>query len=181
MTPRYQAYYCEENIWQLCQEEGFAAARAVMISNAAKTCPLWHQRAAPVSDQCVVWDYHVILLRAAARGWEVWDLDTTLGCPVGLSAYLRQTFAPPGALEARYEPRFRVMEAAAYVEGLRSDRSHMRGQGGVWLQPPPPWPAPTRAGEAPNLMRLLDMGAPSPGEVHTLTSLCAALQVSAWR
>ena len=91
----YQAYYCEENIWRLCQQPQLQVHKSevVFISNPRRTCALWYQRAAPYPTEPVVWDYHVILLTQTPDNiWQVWDLDTLLGCPLQAEDYFSMTF-----------------------------------------------------------------------------------------
>jgi hypothetical protein len=173
---RYQAFYCEENIWHLAQEPAFAGLprRVLVISSPSRACPLWSQRAAPQEGGPVVWDYHVILLVGRAEGWRVYDLDTVLGLDLSVEAYLGATFAPVGRLPPRYSALFRVMEADDYRDTLSTDRSHMRdGQGG-WLQPPPPWEPPWSPERGHNLMRLVDMEDGVCGQVMDLAQLQGA-------
>lgn len=162
--------YCEENVWHLCVDPrvGTGTRAAIVISNAPRTVAVAHQRAAPIAQMPVVWDYHVVL---AARGdgdmeagqgdaparaaWTIWDLDSTLGLGVALEDWLREAFALPAGFGADYAPVFRVLEADEYRRALVSDRSHMRDGHGAWLSPPPPWPAPGQG--PPTLMRLVAM------------------------
>ncbi len=166
---RYQAYYCEENIWHLCQEARFEGqeGKVVLISNPTRSCALWYQRASPDPLQALLWDYHVIFMAHQDGGWWVWDLDTALGLPVPFSLYCRATFGPPGALPEPYRSQFRVMESAQWVSTLRSDRAHMRDQDGQWLKPPPPWPCIGQGQGPGNLSRFIDVADPFVGEIMT--------------
>ncbi len=53
--------YCEENVWKLMEyvqqhdPDRLQDYSAIFISNAAKTVPLWYQRAGHSPDQPVVW------------------------------------------------------------------------------------------------------------------------------
>jgi len=123
-------------------------------------------RAADSPDAPVIWDYHVILLRRN-DAWEIWDPDSTLGCPVAAAEYIRHSFRP--AAPAAFQPRFRVVAAETYVDRFASDRRHMRA-GGRWLAEPPPWPP---IGVGWNLGRFIDMTRPFVGEVLDLTQLSA--------
>jgi len=157
-------------VWHLCRDRAAPGREvyAVLVSNATRACALWAQRAAPSPDAPVFWDYHVFLADRDGTGapWRVWDLDTTLGLPVPFADYAAATFRLP---RGPYAPRFRVIAAGDYVAGFASDRAHMRGPDGAWLQQPPPWPA-IGAG-APNLAALIDLAAPSLGEVLSLAAL----------
>ena len=162
---RYAAYYCEENIWHLCQEPRFEGVEGVVvvISNPWRSCALWHQRAASGPEVPVVWDYHVVMIAEADRGWEVWDMDTLLGMPVPFERWFEGTFLGVGALRARFRSSFRVVEASEYVRTLSTDRGHMVGEGGRYMQAPPEW---ARIVQGPvNLMRFVDVGAGFVGEV----------------
>jgi hypothetical protein len=160
--PRYWPYFCEENVWHLCSDreaiEGPVEGRQVVfISNARRQVAMHHTRAG--AGRVIVWDYHVVLL-AAGR---LWDLDTTLGFGIPPSRWLAESFVP-GPLE----PRFRVIDAPAYVTSFASDRSHMIDADGRPLKPLPPWPA---IGRGMNLMRFVDMAEPFLGDVTDLETL----------
>lgn len=146
-------YWCEENAWHLCVEPRLGAdAHVVVISNPTRTVALWQQRAAPRRGVPVVWDYHVIVAsRDPVGGARVWDLDTMLGFPVPIDAYLAQTFC--AGVDPKLLPRFRVLAALEYRARFASDRRHMRDADGGWQQPPPPWPP---IGEGHVLDALLD-------------------------
>ena len=61
--PKYQASYCEENIWHLANEPSLEKLErfAVIISNAGKCFAMWDQKLAAAGEP-VMWDYHVILV-----------------------------------------------------------------------------------------------------------------------
>ena len=84
---------------------------------------------------------------------------------VSVHAGLRESFRPVHPDDA---PRFRVIDAPAYLARFASDRSHMIGPEGVPLKPFPDWP---RIGEGMNLQRFVDMGTPFFGEVVDLDTL----------
>jgi hypothetical protein len=155
----YHPFYCEENIWHLCDEVAGDGDRVVFISNAVRYCSIWHMRIAQ-PGQPVHWDYHVVLLHRGAGGWEIWDLDTTLGLPVKASVYLEQSFR-----ESLVPPRFRLVDVTKFRETFSSDRSHMALQGGE-PKDPPSWPPITRGPN--NLMRFIDMESAFLGEVLDL-------------
>lgn len=81
-TTHYQPFYCEENVWHLCQDPRFAGrgAAAVFVTGAEGECVMWHQKQARRPGAPLAWDYHVFVL--VRDPWEIWDLDTALGCPV---------------------------------------------------------------------------------------------------
>lgn len=152
-TPRYQPYYCEENAWQLCADPRLVDAQVevAIVTNTTRTVALWHQRAATQPGAPVVWDYHVLLFARDDRGWSTWDLDTTLGLPVPARTWLDATFLP---VAPRLAPRFQLLAAPDYTTRFASDRSHMRGEHGEWLQPPPPWPTIGEGHTLPDLLAL---------------------------
>jgi len=160
---KYHPFYCEENVWWLCQEPALADRRvwAAFVSNERRRCALWRQRA----GSPIVWDYHVVVI--ACEPLEVWDLDTVLPCPVPLDRYLAETFMP---VPPELGPRFRLVERAELLARFSTDRSHMRAADGGWTAPPPPWDPPSSA-EPPNLMRFVDMTRPFAGEVLSLGGL----------
>lgn len=174
MAPLYCPFYCEENIWQLCADPrvGGQPRAVLVISNPARTVAVSCQRAAPRPELPVVWDYHVVLAAGGPPGWQVWDLDSTLGMPVPLLEYLRRSLGWPHGFASPYEARFRVLAAARYREVLCTDRSHMLDEHGRYRVPPPSWPA---IGTGTNLMRLVDMDDPIAGEIVDLAELPAAL------
>ena len=153
-------YWCEENVWHLVADPrlGPGTREVAIITNADRRVALFHQRASTMPDGLVVWDYHVVAFAQAADGWQAWDLDTTLGFPVPALEYLERTFPP--ALDATWQPMFRIVAAAEYRARFGSDRSHMRDAAGAWQQPPPSWPA---IGTTHSLPRLLDLADPGEG------------------
>ena len=174
---RYCAYYCEENVWQLCQEDELLQQQVcvVFVSNPQKSCALWNQRAAHSEDSAVVWDYHVLLLafseQTSGNGWKVWDLDTTLSFPCDARTYLQWTFAVGYSIPEEYRPLFRVMTREEYLLSFSSDRSHMRDDKGGWMKPPPPWPAPFQESKGMNLHRFFEMEQGFVGDVLNLDEM----------
>lgn len=168
---RYTARFCEENVWHLAQAPDLAARErwVVFITNAARTCPVWRQRAADAPGEPVVWDYHVVLL--VNHPVEIWDLDSTLTFPCPAARYLRETFPRADQLAPAYAPWFRVVPAALFRERFASDRSHMRGPDGAFVVPPPPGPPICTATETMNLMQFVELTTPGLGEVLDLPRL----------
>jgi hypothetical protein len=175
-SARYQPFYCEENVYHLCHDPRLADRdpAALFIRGGPDGCLMWHQRSAPRRGEPILWDYHVVLL---ARGpWEIWDLDTTLACPIAAASYLLRSFRPKLAIPAAYAPRFRLIGASELAATFASDRSHMRRADGQWSEPPPPWPPIGRAGLPDTLARYLDMDDPIAGERLDLATLLARVQ-----
>jgi len=134
----YTAYYCEENIWHLCNNseiENFEK-NIVVISNVEKKCALFYQKINQHFPNIpVVWDYHVILL-VFQNEWLVYDFDTILSFPVKLEEYLHKTFQ--NVENYRYQPYFRIITKQDYLTKFSSDRSHMFINR-KWTHTPPQW------------------------------------------
>jgi protein N-terminal glutamine amidohydrolase len=165
----YTPFYCEENIWQLCQNPRFAEleTKVVFISNRNNSCILWGQKAGKGVEGLVLWDYHVLLL-CKEETWKVWDLDTNFDLPAGFSFYVRSTFKLEEVkLADEFAPIFKVIDTQEFVRTFSSDRSHMRKPDGTWNATPPEWPI-IGDGKEPNLMQLIDMENKSIGEVMEL-------------
>ncbi len=157
----YQPFYCEENVWHLADRMRDRSARVLFVSNSNRTCAMWKQRA----GDPVVWDYHVVLF---CEG-QIFDLDSRLGSPVSIDDWIAGTF--PIEVPPLFAPRFRIIDAARFLEVFASDRSHMRTKRG-WQRPPPPWPL---IGDGMNLMQFVDMESEFEGEVVELGDLRATL------
>lgn len=193
MSFLYTAYYCEENIWHLCQRREFSdlERHVVLITNDNRACPLWYQRAAR-KHHPVFWDYHVIMVASCIKKSEadfgclaeddarpfVWDLDTVLDCPMDVEAYVAATFQPH-RVPQEFAPMFRVMTASDFVKSFSSDRSHMKDRNNRWLRPPPHWPVIFN-GTHSNLLELLELGNKHPGEVLDLKDFVERFSRSGW-
>jgi protein N-terminal glutamine amidohydrolase len=155
--PDYTPYYCEENIWRLCRASPLRNRRAsvVFVSNPARSCALWEQRASEMSWAPVIWDYHVVLLTYESDENLIWDPDCLAGFPITISQWWSRTFPYCGQLVASLEPEFRVVERTKYLEQFYSDRRHMRTELGEYIQPPPAWD-PIRGHLGSNLARFSD-------------------------
>lgn len=127
---KYCPYYCEENIWHLCQEESLLSKtrKVVFISNQNRRVAIKHQKAGAL----VHWDYHVVLLLKDSS-WKVADLDTLLPFPCPAERYLSESFV------ATETPVFSVVDADQYIRRFTSDRRHMIDQNGMYLKAPPVW------------------------------------------
>jgi protein N-terminal glutamine amidohydrolase len=175
---KYAPYFCEENIWHLCQEESFARSNTwvAFFFNRVGECSLWEQRMAAKGD-AVGWDYHVVLF-SDQDGWKVWDLDSRF--PLGVSAekYIDGTFGLTSQLLARVEeegyctdlfvPLVRLIPASLYASRFESNRSHMKDRDGNWFQPPPHWPA---IGTAHNLRSFIEPDNVEFGKSHAVSTL----------
>ena len=169
--PQYCPYYCEENIWQLCNQFGIDNTHwlAILISNPARQVALWQQCAITNTQQPILWDYHVIAAQQQLHHWHIWNLDSRCGLPTPAHAYLQQSFRPTTAM---LQPLFRVMSSGEYLATLASDRRHMRDASGRFLQPPPDWPS---IGHGHNLHQLIDMQWHGAGETLDLAALTKRL------
>lgn len=168
MSTLYHPFYCEENIWHLCQTLGDQPGLkwVVFISNPDRTVLFCNQRAGGRSGQ-VVWDYHVLLLLQVPMGWQVWDLDAQVSPPQDVETYLHSAFPyeiPPRSAEIpdALRPRFKLVPAAHYTREFASDRRHMRTLDKGWTQPPPPWAC---IGRGHILDALIDVESGKHGEV----------------
>lgn len=139
-APPPQPYYCEENVWQAARvavDEGAAGpVEAVFLTNEARRCAVWSQRAAPEPGTPVLWDYHVVLRVGPA----ILDADCVAGAHLPAAAWLAASFPLGEAVPRRFLPRFRRVPAAVFLSRFASDRRHMRRTGGRYVKPPPPWP-----------------------------------------
>jgi hypothetical protein len=165
---RYAPYYCEENVWWLAQEPGFAGLRAevAFVTNERRTVRMRAQRASGTGAD-VVWDYHVVLAVWRDASVEVWDLDCTRGMPISATEWIDASFdvAPPRTLA----PHFRVLGVNPFVDHFASDRRHMRRPDGGWYVEPPPWEV--IGGGAHHLERFVDLRDRALGEIVDLAQL----------
>lgn len=181
----YQAFYCEENIWKLCQDSYFKdlEVHVCVITNEAQCCAFLKQRAGVADNEdlpkdgpfegLLTWDYHVVLLSREAETWLVYDFDTLLDFPTALQAYLKQTFSP--FFPKPYQPFFRLIPASHYLAKFCSDRSHMLNERREYMAPVPPWEAPDAGAGGTNLAELIDLKNKEWGKPYNLVSLRQAL------
>lgn len=116
-----------------------------MVSNACKSVPYFHQRAAPESYLC--WDYHVFAISVDT----VLDLDHRDCQPLAVADYLAANFPAAETWPEELRPRLLTFYGVDYRSRFASDRRHMR-QGDGWLATPPTWPC---IGEGHTLTELL--------------------------
>lgn len=173
MTFKYTPYYCEENIWYLCQGRQFEEFEkyVLIISNQYGGCEFRNQKLCLSPNHSVCWDYHVILIYREFH-WLVWDLDSTLHMPATLNFYLESTFRNDTIDAGEHPPamQFRPLTAEKYIKKFSSDRLHMRNERGDWLQPPPPWP-PIIRDSGLTLSQLTDMTSDCAGSILTIQQL----------
>ena len=165
----YQAYYCEENIWHLCQCDIFENSSVVFIASSGDDFPMLKQRAMATSSKPVYWDYHVVLLVDAKTSLIV-DFDTSLPFINEIGAYFSLSFLDNTKLADNQKPLFRVVPACDFVELFSSDRRHMKTADG-WLAPPPSWPLIENG--ASNLSDFIDMNNTGIGEVLDYETMLA--------
>lgn len=165
----YQPYYCEENIWQLCQHELFKDSYVVFIASKGDAFPMLNQRAmiSPVTP--VYWDYHVVLLVPGETN-QLLDFDTRLAFNNEAGEYFRNSFIDNELLNADEKPWFRVVPASEFIQLFSSDRRHMKTEFG-WLAPPPAWPLIGNATH--NLSSFTDMTNGAIGEVLAYDAVLA--------
>ena len=182
MTPttpegyEYCPFYCEENVYRLLSQPGLAGLEtwAVAVFSPGMSVPVRRQRRGQGPEGLINWDYHVFALAKGDEGYRILDFDTTLGFSTPARDYLEAAFGEGHGDGDRHHGKilFRVMEGREYCRRLASDRSHMLGPDGTWLEPPPAWPAPGGCGA--ESWPLADMLAPSgsgPGRLMDLAGL----------
>ena len=162
----YQPYYCEENIWHLCQNALFKESEVIFIASKGDAFPMLNQRVTTDPHIPILWDYHVILLVKSeinnSADNQIADFDTTLTFVTDIRTYFSQSFLDNTLLRPDEVPFFRVVTASEYSELFSSDRIHMRS-GEDWLASPPPWPM---IGNMPsNFYDFIDMTNNTIGEV----------------
>ena len=162
----YQAYFCEENVWQLLRNAELPApAAAIFVTNARRAVAIWGQRAA-VTDP-IVWDYHVVAYVPRER--IIVDLDDRERVAWPLADWLAHAFRKD--TPASLQPRFRIVAAEQFLTTFSSDRSHMRDASGVPLRAFPPWAAPLQPNRGMNLPRFLDLADSIAGVVTDRAAL----------
>jgi hypothetical protein len=134
----YQSAYCEENIWHLCQQEGFKNSYAVFIFSKGDSFPMLNQRASQHPTLPIFWDYHVVLL-VMNEDNQIFDFDTTLPFNTNIETYFNQSFIDERLLSEIERPLFRLVPSSEFSKLFSSDRSHMKTTSG-WLATPPSWP-----------------------------------------
>lgn len=170
----YQPFYCEENIWQLCQREEFHNSYAVIISCLDECFPMLQQKSSPSPDEAICWDYHVIMITQINSQPFVLDFDSTLGFCTPLEIYLQFSFYEESRVKPSFIPLFRLMNASEYSRLLKTDRSHMK-KSGHWTAPPPDWPLISETEN--NLPKLTNMLDETYGKVFSMPELANLFDV----
>ncbi|KAG1695559.1 Protein N-terminal glutamine amidohydrolase [Nymphon striatum] len=144
----YTPFYCEENIWKLCETiqsintGALQCCHVIFISNEKEMVPLWAQKAGSQgSSGLVTWDYHVILayslLNETMTRSKIYDFDSRRPFPSNFHDYFHDTFRPNLQLEPDYHRMFRVIGAPSYLKLFSSNRFHMKKVDGTWCADPP--------------------------------------------
>lgn len=161
----YTPYYCEENIWHLCEHAAFPFPTwVVFIFNPQREFAIWEQKLAD-PGRALIWDYHVIQVSLQNNSLRVYDFDTRLSWGIDFRRYLESAF-PNFDYPDSLIPIFRFEKSDAFKKNFKSDRRHMK-QEGVFLAPPPPW---NMISEQSNLDLYLDINVKSE-ELFTLSEL----------
>jgi hypothetical protein len=163
---RYQPYYCEENIWQLCQHPQYLGGEVIFISSYGDHFPMLYQEGSEHPSSPIFWDYHVVLLK---DGY-IHDFNSTLPFSTSIKEYFERSFIDESLLTPIQKPMFRVLLATDYVEFFLSDRRHMKTADN-WDAPPPDWPMISET--TSNLHRFIDMRDLEFGRVLCATELLA--------
>lgn len=176
----YTPYYCEENVWQLCQlvekncPQLLHHCFAVFISNDVKQVPLWCQKA---SKGFVLWDYHVIMIIKQDDQQQslVYDLDTTLTFPCSFQQYLNDGIRSESEFIEKFKRKFRVIGAKEFLATFASDRRHMlMPSGSDYQQPPPTYPPIKTSMSDHNLDTFISMdSSKGVGQVMDVSELTA--------
>jgi len=163
----YQAAYCEENIWHLCQQNPLQNSYVVFIFSKGDAFPILNQRASQHPSLPIFWDYHVVLLVMADNN-QIFDFDTTLPFNTDIETYFRQSFIDERLLSDQETPLFRLVPSGEFAKVFSSDRSHMKTPSG-WLAPIPSWPCIGNSGN--NLSDFIRASENQFGELLTYDSI----------
>ncbi|XP_068239197.1 protein N-terminal glutamine amidohydrolase isoform X1 [Palaemon carinicauda] len=173
----YTQYYCEENVWRLCEyvqckeAQDLGKCYVAFISNESRCVPLWRQRIGKSEDKLVSWDYsniftcvapsekdyHVIFMYEPDDRCLVYDLDSDLPFPTYFHKYVTETLRTDHILRPEHHRHFRVIPALVYLQKFASDRRHMRDEDGTWKHPPPSNPAIATSEAVHNLDDFISM------------------------
>jgi len=125
----YTPLFCEENIWHLANElkqQGVPVSElsVIFLSNPHKKTAIFNQLSAEI-NMPVIWDYHVILLRASPPEYLIYDFDSRSDFPTSADQYLNSSFPTDKQITDEYQCQFRIIDAENYLTFFSSDRSHM--------------------------------------------------------
>lgn len=161
---KYQPFYCEENIWHLCQHPDYLGGDVVFIASYGDYFPMLCQQGCDNPGELIFWDYHVVLLNHG----NIYDFNTTLPFSSMAIDYFDQSFIDENRLNPLQVPMFRLIPAKEFVAAFQSDRSHMKSEDG-WNAEPPEWPLISES--ASNLDRFSNMGDLEFGRVLNASEL----------
>lgn len=161
---KYQPFYCEENIWHLCQHPDYLNGHVVFIASYGDYLPMLCQQGCDNPGELIFWDYHVVLLNHG----NIYDFNTTLPFASKAADYFSQSFIDENMMSPLQVPMFRVIPTNEFVATFKSDRSHMKTTDG-WSAEPPDWPLICET--TSNLDRFADMGDLEFGQVLTASDL----------
>ncbi|PID45820.1 MAG: hypothetical protein CSB47_06855 [Proteobacteria bacterium] len=161
---KYQAFYCEENIWQLCQQPQYRGGQVIFIASDGDYFPMYFQKTGQGKDKLIFWDYHVVLLHQGM----ILDFSSELGFSTPLKYYLDLSFIDEDLLEPSLVPKFRILSDTEYVTFFQSDRRHMMSDSG-WSATPPDWPLISE--NASNLEQFTNMRDLTFGKVFSAKGL----------
>ena len=126
----YTSLFCEENIWKLiesCLDNSCIIPIDVLfIINQFNSIALLEQQKS-ISEQAVVWDYHVVLSAQIENQLVILDFDSRCKFPCKINTYFNSTFANYNNLPNHYRPFLKPIAADYYYQNFTSDRSHMQG------------------------------------------------------
>ena len=136
----YQKFYCEENIWHLCQREELVNTQTqiLFLLPPKRYIAVWQSRLAK-RNLPILWDYHVILMfKDHSSTWRIYDFDTILPFSIEAIDYFYYSLSER---YTDYLPIIKVINSIEYITKFHSDRSHMKDKHGKWQAAPPPWKA----------------------------------------
>lgn len=142
LSTTYTAFYCEENVWQLCRtinnkwKSLIETSYCVFVTNDQKKNVLYYQKLSKSKFQPVIWDYHVVFLMLIDNEYFIFDKDSLLSFPCPAKEYFISTFTENPIENQTCESVFRLVEARDFLKNFASDRSHMM-VGGQFLKDPP--------------------------------------------
>jgi len=126
----YTSLFCEENIWKLIESSLSSniliPIDVIFILNEYSSIALFEQNKS-ISDQAVIWDYHVVLSAQIDNQLKILDFDSRCDFPCDINTYFNKTFVNYSTLENRYKPLIKAISADYYYQNFTSNRQHMKG------------------------------------------------------